>query len=131
MKHTLEEKRDIVRQIKRGRPLSSLCKTLHLDCHMVRDWLLRYEKYGDQGLRIRTPKYHFNTQEKERIIWEHTKKRKINRRIENNEKNKTKTEGEMPKTEYQFASVAKRYGSGLLTRISRVRITSGALQDKS
>lgn len=27
-------------------------------------------------------------------------KRKINRRIENNEKNKTKTEGEMPKTEY-------------------------------
>ena len=28
-------------------------------------------------------------------------------------------------------SVAKRYGSGLLTRISRVRITSGALQDKS
>ena len=59
------------------------------------------------------------------------KKRKINRRIENNEKNKTKTEGEMPKTEYQFASVAKRYGSGLLTRISRVRITSGALQDKS
>ena len=75
MKHTLEEKRDIVRQIKRGRPLSSLCKALHLDCHMVRDWLLRYEKYGDQGLRIRTPKYHFNTQEKERIIWEHTKKR--------------------------------------------------------
>ena len=54
MKHTLEEKRDIVRQIKRGRPLSSLCKALHLDCHMVRDWLLRYEKYGDQGLRIRT-----------------------------------------------------------------------------
>lgn len=50
MKHTLEEKRDIVRQIKRGRPLSSLCKALHLDCHMVRDWLLRYEKYGDQGL---------------------------------------------------------------------------------
>ena len=75
MKHTLEEKRDIVRQIKRGRPLSSLCKALHLDRHMVRDWLLRYEKYGDQGLRIRTPKYHFNTQEKERIIWEHTKKR--------------------------------------------------------
>ena len=75
MKHTLEEKRDIVRQIKRGRPLSSLCKALHLDHHMVRDWLLRYEKYGDQGLRIRTPKYHFNTQEKERIIWEHTKKR--------------------------------------------------------
>ena len=54
MKHTLEEKRDIVRQIKRGRPLSSLCKALHLDCHMVRDWLLRYEKYGDQGLRINT-----------------------------------------------------------------------------
>ena len=75
MKHTLEEKRDIVRQIKRGRPLSSLCKTLHLDRHMVRNWLLRYEKYRDQGLRIRTPKYHFNTQEKERIIWEHTKKR--------------------------------------------------------
>ena len=75
MKHTLEEKRDIVRQIKRGRPLSSLCKALHLDCHMVRDWLQRYEKYGGQGLRIRTPKYHFNTQKKERIIWEHTKKR--------------------------------------------------------
>ena len=75
MKHTLEEKRNIVRQIKRGRPLSSLCKALHLDRHMVRNWLLRYEKYGDQGLRIRTPKYHFNTQEKERIIWEHTKKR--------------------------------------------------------
>lgn len=48
-----------------------------------------------------------------------------------NEKNKTKTEGEMPKTEYQFASVAKRYGSGLLNRISRVRITSGALQEIS
>ena len=75
MKHTLEEKRNIVRQIKRGRPISSLCKALHLDRHMVRNWLLRYEKYGDQGLRIRTPKYHFNTQEKERIIWEHTKKR--------------------------------------------------------
>lgn len=48
-----------------------------------------------------------------------------------NEKNKTKTEDEMPKTEYDFASVAKRYGSGLLTRLSRVRITSGALQEKS
>lgn len=47
---------------------------------------------------------------------------------DSNEKNKTKTEGEMPKTEYQFASVAKRYGSGLLTRISRVRITSGAFR---
>ena len=35
----------------------------------------------------------------------------------------------MPKTEYQFASVAKRYGSGLLTRISRVRITSLRLND--
>ena len=54
--------------------------------------------------------------------------KKINRRIKSNEKNKTKTEGEMPKTEYQFASVAKRYGSGLLTRISRVRITSGAFR---
>lgn len=56
---------------------------------------------------------------------------KIEKGVKYNEKNKTKTEGEMPKTEYQFASVAKRYGSGLLTRISRVRITSGALQDKS
>lgn len=59
------------------------------------------------------------------------KRKKIKKGVKDNEKNKTKTEGEMPKTEYQFASVAKRYGSGLLTRISRVRITSGALQDKS
>ena len=68
MKHTLEEKRDIVRQIKRGRPLSSLCKALHLDRHMVRRLAAEIRKVR----RPRPP----NTYPK--IPLQHPRKRKNN-----------------------------------------------------
>ncbi|MCM1005887.1 MAG: helix-turn-helix domain containing protein [Prevotella sp.] len=41
-----------------GEPLESLCKELKMDKKMVRQWQLRYNKYGEDGLRG-TRSYHY------------------------------------------------------------------------
>ena len=45
-----------------------------IDRHLVRNWLLRYDKYGEDGLRLPTKGYYFTPEEKENIVFEHLEK---------------------------------------------------------
>lgn len=74
MRHSFEKKLNIISQIKSGYPLSTLCKQQNLDHHLVRNWLLRYDKYGEDGLRLPTKGYYFTPEEKENIVLEHLEK---------------------------------------------------------
>jgi transposase len=74
MRHSFEEKLNIISKIKGGYPLSTLCRDRNLSHENVRKWLLRYDKYGEEGLRQPTEGYHFTPEEKERIVFEHTEK---------------------------------------------------------
>ena len=49
--YTFEERLEIVLKIKSGYPLKRLCKELDLDRDFIRDWLQKYEKNGESGLR--------------------------------------------------------------------------------
>lgn len=73
MEHSLEKKLKIVRQIKEGYPLRRLCRLLNLDRHMVRNWFLRYEKYGEKGLEP-AKGHSFSPEEKSAIVYEHIEK---------------------------------------------------------
>lgn len=50
-RHTFEERLNIISRIITGEPVRSLCRELGLDRHEVSLWLLRYKKYGEDGLR--------------------------------------------------------------------------------
>lgn len=67
--HSFEERLNIVSRLLLGEPLESLCKELKMDKKMVRQWLLRYRKYGEVGLRG-TRSYHYTTDEKLAIVRE-------------------------------------------------------------
>ena len=73
MKHSFEEKLNVVSEITCGKGLETICREHHLDKHQVRGWLSRYRAYGEEGLRKSTKGYHFSPAEKERIILEHIK----------------------------------------------------------
>lgn len=73
MKHNFEEKLSVVSWIINGKGLDTVCRERHLDKHLVRQWVLRYKKYGEDGLRKSTKGYHFTPKEKEKIILEHIK----------------------------------------------------------
>ena len=73
MKHSFEEKLNVVSEITCGKGLETICREHHLDKHQVRGWLSRYRAYGEEGLRNSTKGYHFSPAEKERIILEHIK----------------------------------------------------------
>ena len=71
MKHYFEEKLDVVSEIVIGKGLDTVCRERHLDKHMVRSWVLRYNTFGEEGLRKPTKGYHYSASEKERILLEH------------------------------------------------------------
>jgi len=54
MKHTIEEKLNIISILRAGYPLRRLCIERGLDHHDVIQWRLRYEAEGEEGLRKRT-----------------------------------------------------------------------------
>ena len=57
-RHTFEERLSIVKRIIKGEGLQTVCKELNIDRYMVRHWVLRYRKYGENGLRgTRSYKY--------------------------------------------------------------------------
>lgn len=52
-KHSFEEKLNIVSQINNGHPLEPLCRVHGLDDKMVREWVRKYDLYGESGLHKR------------------------------------------------------------------------------
>lgn len=50
-RHNYEERLNIVSRILCGETIDSICREFQLDREMVRQWLLRYQKYGEDGLR--------------------------------------------------------------------------------
>ena len=72
-RHNLEERLNVISRIKSGEPIESVCKVLNLDRHNVRQWILRYQKYGEEGLRG-TRSYHYTAAEKLKIVEEFTVK---------------------------------------------------------
>lgn len=62
-RHNYEERLNIVSRILCGETIDSICREFQLDREMVRQWLLRYQKYGEDGLRG-TRSYHYYTAEK-------------------------------------------------------------------
>ena len=75
MKHYFEEKLDVVSEIVSGKSLETVCRERHLDKHMVRSWVLRYNTFGEEGLCKSTKGYYYSPEEKERIILEHVQNR--------------------------------------------------------
>ena len=69
--HNYEERLNIVRRILSGESIDSICRELKLDRKMVVQWRLRYQKYGEKGLRG-TRSYHYSSAEKSDIVKEFT-----------------------------------------------------------
>lgn len=67
--HPFEERLNIVSRLSAGEPITVLCKSLRLDEHEVRQWYLRYKKYGEDGLRG-TRSFHYSAEEKLSIVKE-------------------------------------------------------------
>lgn len=72
-RHNYEERLNIVSRILSGEPVDSICRELRLDRKMVVQWRLRYQKYGEEGLRG-TRSYHYSTTEKLKIVEDFTVK---------------------------------------------------------
>lgn len=72
--HNFEERLNVVSLILCGESISSVCRTLRLDESVVRQWYLRYKRYGEDGLSG-TGSYHYSAEEKARIIKEYAEKR--------------------------------------------------------
>ena len=71
--HNFEERLNVVRRILCGEPIKSVCRSLSLDENLVRQWYLRYKKYGEEGLRG-TRSYHYSAKEKAMIVKEYAEK---------------------------------------------------------
>ena len=73
MKHSFEEKLNVVSEITCGKGLETICRERHFDKHQFLGWLARYKAYGGEGLRKSTKGYYFTPAEKEKNILEHIK----------------------------------------------------------
>lgn len=73
MKHSFEDKFNVVSEILSGKGLNTVCRDRQLDRHMVRWWLTLYKAYGEEGLRNSSKGNRFSPSEKEAIILEHIK----------------------------------------------------------
>jgi len=67
--HTFKERLLVVVRIKLGEPLERLFREERLDKKMVRQWYLRYQKYGEEGL-LGTRSYYYSKKEKIKIVEE-------------------------------------------------------------
>ncbi len=72
-RHNFEERLNIVSRLISGEPMQTLCKALHIDKKMVQQWLLRYKKYGEEGLRG-TRSFHYTGAQKLGIVLEFEEK---------------------------------------------------------
>ena len=72
--HNFEERLNVVSRIIEGEPIEHICQELRLDHHHVKQWYLRYRKYGEDGLRG-TKSHHYSAKEKYTIVSEYEGKR--------------------------------------------------------
>ena len=72
--HNFEERLKIVSRILSGESIKSLSREFGIHKDMIRQWYLRYQKYGEEGLRG-TRSYHYSVLEKTKIVEEFTVKR--------------------------------------------------------
>ncbi len=68
MKHTFEEKLNIVSILQQGYPLERLCRERGLDHHEVFQWRHRYKTEGEDGLRKYTCAYGIPSEQKKSIV---------------------------------------------------------------
>ena len=66
-RHNFEERLLIVSRLVSGESLKSLCREFQIHKDMIRQWYLRYKKYGEDGLRG-TQSYHYTATEKHAIV---------------------------------------------------------------
>lgn len=71
--HNFEERLNIVSRIQSGEPIKALSRKFGVHKDMIRQWYLRYKKYGEDGLRG-TRSFHYSTEEKIKIVEEMTVK---------------------------------------------------------
>ena len=71
--HSIEERLSIVSRIISGETVHSLSKSLGIDKHLIRQWYLRYQRYGEKGLEGTRSSHHSET-EKTKIVEEITVK---------------------------------------------------------
>lgn len=74
MKHSFEEKLLMVSKVKSGYPLRRVCAEMRVDHHMLSNWILRYDKYGDAGLCQLPGSRRYAIEEKEHITREYLEK---------------------------------------------------------
>ena len=70
--HTFEERLSIVIRILSGESLTSICKEANIDRYMVRQWVRRYQEYGESGLRG-TRSYKYSAKDKIKMVEEFIK----------------------------------------------------------
>ena len=70
-KHSFEEKLNLVNQVLSGTSLKGLCRGYGIDKELVKQWVLRYKRYGEVGLRTKTAGYGMTPAEKEQIVREY------------------------------------------------------------
>lgn len=70
---TFEERLYIVRQILSGKALRPLSREYHVGRENARQWVLRYQTYGEEGLRLSHPG-HYSSEEKIAIVKEFLEK---------------------------------------------------------
>lgn len=72
-RHSFEERLNVVSRIVSGESIHSLSRSLSIDKSQVKQWYLRYLKYGEEGLRRKSPFCH-SSEEKASIIKEYAEK---------------------------------------------------------
>ena len=70
MKHTVEEKLNVISILREGYSLRRLCIERGLDHHDVIQWRLRYEAEGEEGLRMRPNSSVIAPKQRETIVRE-------------------------------------------------------------
>ena len=68
--HNFEERLNVISRLTQGESLQGICRELGLGHHEVHQWYLRYQQYGESGLRG-TGSYHYSTKEKQEIVSEY------------------------------------------------------------
>lgn len=65
--HSFEEKLNVVSKAKNGEPLTRLSILYDLDRKMLREWVRKYDLYGEVGLE-KQPRHSFSPKIKEEIV---------------------------------------------------------------
>lgn len=74
MKHSIEEKLQVIDEITHGKSIKAVCRSRGLDREVVRSWMRRYQCYGEDGFRYHNVGRRLSVEEKESIVCSHVQK---------------------------------------------------------